>query len=55
MSTSGVYTYGTLSVSNHQHDTNNGRGISVTKPDLFYEDCDKVDDWLMQLQVYFTF
>ena len=55
MSTSGVYTHGVLSVSNHQHNTNGGRGISVAKPDLFYGDCDKVDDWLMQLQVYFTF
>ena len=55
MSTSGVYAHGTLSVSNHQHHTNNGRGISTAKPDLFYGDCDKVDDWLMQLQVYFIF
>ena len=55
MSTSGVYTHSTLSVSYHQHDTNNERGISVAKPDLFYGDCNKVDDWLMQLQVYFTF
>ena len=55
MSTSGVYTHGTLSVSNHQHDTNSGRGISVAKPDLFYGDCNKVNNWLMQLQVYFTF
>ena len=47
MSTSGEYTHGTLSVSHHQHDTNNRRGISVTKPDLFYGDCDKVDNWLM--------
>ena len=55
ISTSGVYTHGTSSVSHHQHDTSNERGISVTKPDLFYGDCDKVDDWLMQLQVYFIF
>ncbi len=50
-----MYTHGALSISNHQHDTNNGREISATKPDLFYGDCDKVDDWLMQLQVYFIF
>ena len=55
MSTSGVYAHGTLSVSHHQHSTDNERGISVAKPDLFYGDYDKVDDWLMQLQVYFTF
>ena len=55
MSTSEVYTHGTLSISNHQHDTDGGRGISIAKPDLFYGDHDKVDDWLMQLQVYFTF
>ena len=55
ISTSGVYAHSALSISNHQHDTNSGRGISVTKPDLFYGDCDKVDNWLMQLQVYFTF
>ena len=55
MSTSGVYAHGTSSVSNHQHNTDSGRGISIAKPDLFYGDCDKVDDWLMQLQVYFTF
>ena len=55
MSTSGVYAHGTLSVSHHQHDTSNERGISVAKPDLFYGDHNKVDDWLMQLQVYFTF
>ena len=50
-----MYAHGTLSVSNHQHDTNSGRGISVAKPDLFYGNCDKVDNWLIQLQVYFTF
>ena len=50
-----MYAHSTLSVSNHQHDTNSGRGISVAKPDLFYGDHDKVDDWLMQLQIYFTF
>ena len=55
MSTSGVYTHGTSSVSYHWYDTSNERGISVTKPDLFYGDHDKVDNWLMQLQVYFTF
>ena len=55
MSTSGVYAHGALSVSNHQHNTDSGRGISIAKPDLFYGDRDKVDDWLMQLQVYFTF
>ena len=55
MSTSEVYTHGASSISNHQHNTDSGRGISITKPDLFYGDCDKVDDWLMQLQIYFTF
>ena len=55
MSTSGVYAHSALSVSHHWYDTSNERGISVAKPDLFYRDCDKVDDWLMQLQVYFTF
>ena len=55
ISTSGVYAHGTLSVSHHQHNISNERGISIAKPDLFYGDCDKVDDWLMQLQVYFTF
>ena len=55
MSTSGAYAHGASSVSHHQHDTSNERGISVAKPDLFYGDRDKVDDWLMQLQVYFTF
>ena len=29
--------------------------ISVAKPDLFYGERNKVDDWLMQLQVYFQF
>ena len=29
--------------------------ISVAKPDLFYSERNKVDDWLMQLQVYFQF
>ena len=29
--------------------------ISVTKPDLFYSERNKVDNWLMQLQVYFQF
>ncbi len=32
----------------------NGK-VQVACPDLFYGDRDKVDDWLMQLQVYFTF
>ena len=31
------------------------RKISVAKPDLFYSERNKVDDWLMQLQVYFQF
>ena len=44
MSTSGVYTHSTLSVSYHQHNTSNKRGISIAKPDLFYGDCDKVDN-----------
>ena len=55
MSTSGVYAHGISSVSHHRHNTSNERGISVAKPDLFYGDRDKVDNWLMQLQVYFTF
>ena len=50
-----MYTHSALSVSHHWHNTSNERGISIAKPDLFYGDCDKVDDWLMQLQVYFTF
>ena len=29
--------------------------ISVTKPHLFYSERNKVNDWLMQLQVYFQF
>ena len=31
------------------------RKISVAKPDLFYSERNKVNDWLMQLQVYFQF
>ena len=55
MSTSGVYTHSASSISHHQHDTNDRGGINVAKLNLFYGDCDKVDNWLMQLQVYFTF
>ena len=29
--------------------------ISVAKPDLFYSERDKVNNWLIQLQVYFQF
>ena len=31
------------------------RKISITKPDLFYSERNKADDWLIQLQVYFQF
>jgi len=29
--------------------------LKVAKPDLFYGEREKLEDWLMQLQLYFAF
>jgi hypothetical protein len=31
------------------------RGIKVATPDLFYGDRTKLEDWLLQFDMYFTF
>ena len=35
--------------------TSDSGRVQVACPDLFYGDRDKVDEWLLQLHIYFTF
>jgi len=30
-------------------------GIKIAKPDLYYGDRDKLEEWLVQMQLYFSF
>jgi hypothetical protein len=43
------------SASNDNDNAGTACGIKVATPNYFYSDCNKLKEWLLQFNLYFTF